>query len=291
MWTVAALGIVISWIGMAGPLRRTTLFSAWFWLGMAAVSALGFASADLPSDLAGDRLSANHPWRLIAATSASCPFVAILGAKRPHHVAWQFIVATFWIVLAWPAWEALAFGNRGVNLDTLRSAGCWILLAMTWFNWWGTRYWLAVTLGVMGQGLLYAPFLCGSHLLGMRIQAVPISTVEVCLILWTLGAMLGCLQLRSLCWPPTSDLESYSQLWRAWRNLYGVIWGFRVLERIQETARIAHWPVDLTWSKFVPRDTQEFYDCRGIDVSMRSLLRRFLDDDCFPDRPGESPRE
>lgn len=288
MWTVAAIGMVFSWLGMARPLRRTTLVAAWVWLGIAAVAALGLARADLNGGIADDRLAANSPWRLIAATCASCPLVAVLGAKRPHHIAWQFVVVTFWVVLAWPAWEALAFGNRGVNLDSLRLVGCWVLLAMTWCNWSGTRYWLAITFAVAGQGLLYAPFFFGSRVQAARFQAIDINTVNFCLNLWTAGAVLACIQLRGVRWPATSDLEGYSQLWRTWRGLYGTVWSFRVLERIHEAARISSWPVDITWSRFVPREAQAYCDCRGIGVSLRSLLRRFLDDDCFPPHRPEN---
>ncbi len=47
-------------------------------------------------------------WWLIAICSTFCPLVSLLGAKRPQNKAWQWIVASFWIIAALPAIEGLA---------------------------------------------------------------------------------------------------------------------------------------------------------------------------------------
>ena len=45
--------------------------------------------------------------RLAVAAVSLCPAMSLLGAKRPQHGVWQFIVATLAFVLALPSLSAL----------------------------------------------------------------------------------------------------------------------------------------------------------------------------------------
>ncbi len=60
--------------------------------------------------------------RYLVAITTFLPGMAVLGAKRPQHWGWQFIVATLWVTLAWPALESLATGHPfALHTQTLRA--------------------------------------------------------------------------------------------------------------------------------------------------------------------------
>src|SRR5262249_52264350 len=96
---------------------------------------------------------------LIAFTSTLCPLVSLLGAKRPQHQVWQFIVFSFWVVASLPALESLAL-HPGENLDVpivwkCFYAGLWMLGCA---NYLPTRYALASVLVAAGQLCLFWRF-------------------------------------------------------------------------------------------------------------------------------------
>lgn len=278
MWVFLAIGISIPWFRSRAVCSRTTLTAAWWWLGVSLAAVIGVQLA-VWDDLAIVR----GTWRYIAATSLICPFMAVLGAKRPQHNAWQFVVGTLWFVMSLPGWEAWAYGATEVRPDALRSAVLGLLLALTWINWLGTRFWFAVSCAVAGQVLLLAPFLPG--LRNTLFAEIPLEYgVGILLI----GALVADYQVQHLHWPALDTLDDYSQLWRNWRDLFGTIWSFRVLERMQAATAGSECAIDLTWSGFMPTvaGAQTRILCPAVRTALRGLLRRFLDEECFCPAPG-----
>ncbi len=44
----------------------------------------------------------------------------------------------------------------------------------------------------------------------------------------------------------------YDRVWTDFRDLFGTVWSLRVMERVNETARLQQWNWELTWSGFTP---------------------------------------
>lgn len=230
--------------------------------------------------------------RFLAAATTFLPMMALLGAKRPQHIAWQLIVVTLWLTLVWPAIESLARDREfALNEQPLRSGFVAVLLIVQWSNWLPTRYAPAVTLLTAAQVLLVWP----------QLPWVGELTAEQRQSLWNGGAIVLGLVPFAIWWCDrrgfrhSAKMLPDERLWRAFRDAFGVVWGLRVQERVNEVARLQHWPVELDWAGLVPRADNtssaaktlpapiapipsEFSPAQraAIDQAWRTILRRFV---------------
>src|SRR5262249_36481088 len=142
---VAGLAILLS---QRVQIRQTTLIAAWWWALGAMVAWAGVELAALFSPSAGSVIA---PLRLAAHSLSFCPIIAVLGAKRPQHAAWNFVVASLWAIIALPAAE-IFFLHRGQQIAIGDARGCflWILIALGPINYLPTRFWLASLLLAAG---------------------------------------------------------------------------------------------------------------------------------------------
>ncbi len=90
---------------------------------------------------------------------------------------------------------------------------------------------------------------------------------------------------------PSPDGELWAardRVWRDFRDRFGTLWAFRIMERVNTAASLAGWPVRLEWNGFhtLPLDADrsrtsvaadEQY--RGVDQALWNLLRRFVSSD------------
>ena len=100
-----------------------------------------------------------------------------------------------------------------------------------------------------------------------------------------LGALAGWLVVFGIPRPRPMD-EPLDRVWRDFRDQFGAAWALRVLERINATARLSGWPLELTWSGFrneVPEERAEIPRVEippqvrvGVEDSLQTLLRRFV---------------
>jgi hypothetical protein len=239
-------------------LRGTTLVGPWMWLGL--------SLAILPFGLAAD-----GSCRMLAASLTVCPPMALLGAKRPQDKAWHFVVATFWLILALPALQALVMGKSGeLDVHPVRS---WLLALAIVFgvlNSLFSRYWPCVLLAGLGQVLLLCPALpwqpCpdeGDWAWGLACYAAAVAVAVV------LGRALR-----------RTD-ASLDRLWRDFRDAYGLVWTMRVAERINHAARMHGWDVSASWSGIrgpsgrLPADVLDGDQQRVFRQCVLNLLRRF----------------
>src|SRR6185436_4811717 len=86
-------------------LSQTTLVSAAWWAAAATVTIVAVEAAGAVFSWDAGWLA---PLRFCAAALSFCPFVAVLGAKRPQHLAWNFVVLSLWGVVSLSALTALA---------------------------------------------------------------------------------------------------------------------------------------------------------------------------------------
>jgi hypothetical protein len=260
------------WRWRLPELHGTTLLAPWSWTWLALMTV---ALAELLVHGLG---AFNAPWtqplRFAAACALFCPTISLLGAKRPQDGAWNFVVVTLWGVLALPALEVGLLGRgEDLQLQDVRAWFLWILIGLEFSHRLGTRYWPVSVLWAAGQSLLLARYL------PLVRWDVPESVRPAVLLIPFLG--MTC-QLRRLPVRP----PSWDRLWLDFRDLFGVAWSLRVMERTNAAAERYRWPFRLHW-----HGLESVEDQRGaesppwpadvaptLEQTMRNLLRRFASD-------------
>jgi hypothetical protein len=295
----AALAIGAGCVGLGAlalrrPIvRETTLIPAWSW-ALAAV--IAWSAIELAAGLSGDPPSTwQDPLRLAAVTLSFCPILAVLGAKRPQHAAWSFVVAAFWGIVMLPAAEAF-FLQRGQRLEMgdARSWFLWILIAVGPINYLPTRQWLAATLLAAGQMLALSEYLPLVHRALFAQQHLA-------------GLCLGCLSLALARSPRSLAAGKYDRLWLDFRDTFGLFWSLRLQERVNAVAQTNGWPIWLSWSGFLsvptvpvgqglPDDVNSEASPTGtvgplsieptLRTSLKGLLRRFVSGRWIAERLG-----
>jgi hypothetical protein len=276
-----ALGIA-SLLGTAGlgvlawqlpRLRGTTLTAPWgwslfalvcWWLGEAVITMVSREPAWVT------------PARFAIAMITFCPTMALLGAKRPQHRGWQLIVLSLWLVLSLPSVEWLLDGGV-VEIHSARLWFLFVLIGTGAVNGMATRYWLSSLLYGAGQAALVAPFFLTSP------QTVagwwPYVGMAAIVLAWWLIA-LGVPRRRTAG-------ASLDRVWLDFRDAFGLAWSLRVAERMNASARMYDWPVELSWRGFVPRASQRPVNPpHAVEDSLRTLLRRFVSSRWIDDRIG-----
>src|SRR5262245_4046075 len=109
-WLAAALGLgaLLGLLRSRRKLAGTTLIAPWCWAMFSLAVVAGSETICRSQSVAPSTAWLSHI-RYLAATTTFCPFMALLGAKRPQNRAWQFIVLALLTVLALPAVEGLLF--------------------------------------------------------------------------------------------------------------------------------------------------------------------------------------
>jgi hypothetical protein len=211
-------------------------------------------------------------WRYAAAVGTFCPLTAILGAKRPQDRGWQWVVASLWLVLLVPVAQAIA-SPGGTQLE-LVGAWRWLLwgfIAMGLLNYLPTRFALSALLVAGGQVILLgAPT-------GIAQNLSPTTRIAAALALF-----LAAGGLARLCrFRASPSTLSQTARWLTFRDAWGAFWALRVLQRVNQTAELSHWPVRLQWSGLVLTDEPAAPATlapqleAAVNQSLDALLRRF----------------
>jgi len=228
-----------------GAIAGTTMIGPWGWavLSIVTVSAVEVIVA-VTTAPSGDATPAAAPARWVdplryaAAMTSFCPLMALLGAKRPQDRAWVFIVLSLLLVLALPSAEVLLPAGRGpLTVHPLRGSFLLLLVAAGPLNTLLTRYWSAGILLAAGQVALAGPHLP----IVARWMSRPAP-------LWGLGLIVLAAGMAAVAWPRGARASPPDQrVWIDFRDTYGVVWGLRVVQRLnQELAKLAGAPA-LTW--------------------------------------------
>jgi hypothetical protein len=233
-------------------------------------AAIAWSAVEAAGTLAGSNVVWLEPLRLAAVALSFCPMLAVLGAKRPQHAAWTFVVAALWAVVSLPAAEALIL-QRGQRLEIgdVRGWFLWILIVVAPINYLPTRQWLAAVLLAMGQILALSEYL--------PLVRRPLFGEQHVVAL--LLAMLSTVVARP---PRSAAAGKYDRLWLDFRNLFGLFWALRLQERVNAVAGTNQWPIDLAWSGLIQRaGGQHVGDVDPaieptLRTTLKSLLRRFV---------------
>jgi hypothetical protein len=285
-WISVGLALVIAAGAIVAfrRLRGTTLAAPAAW---AVVSALLIAAVEAMLRWRGPAVDtlAVSLWRYAAAAGTFCPLMAVLGAKRPQDRGWQWVVLALWVILLVPALQAVA-ARSGQELELYAVSQLLLeaLVVMGLLNYLPTRYAPAAMLFALGQIVLLAPYLfefgAGPKWQRSGLVAI-IAAMAAAAGLSRRAATLA----PGACGAPSS-LTRLNQRWSLFRDGWGAFWGLRVLQRVNQTAELSHWPVRLDWRKgFVrgpsnspaadddPRADEQII--AHIQQTLDSLLRRF----------------
>jgi hypothetical protein len=246
-------------------LRGTTLVAPCLWVAIAA-SCLLFLSIVQIQATAGLAISV---LRFVVASITLCPLIAVLGAKRPQDRGWQWVVAALWLILVWPAAQTLV-NPAGPEFEIFLPWKFFIgaLIAMGPLNYLPTRHWLASILVAGGQLLLFGKFL------GIEQPKAWLAAAMFC---FCVASLLVLIRHKSHT-PANAALPVQTGRWLGFRDAYGAFWGLRIMQRINETAALRNWPVELTWSSFENVNDEPIADVHHTeaDQALDTLLRRFL---------------
>ena len=227
--------------------------------------------------------------RLVVAALSVCPAMSLLGAKRPQHGVWQFIVGTLVAVLALPAVSAVLI--RPGTLPDLHLLGrvlLPILVIVGWMNFVGTGRSIAATLIAVGHIGLIWPLLPGIGLEAALPQAVLDLAAISCM---TFGGVLALIQTSfALSRGRVSQVKSDNLLEKNMmfasrvnncfvplRETLGAAWTLRLIERFDLLATRRDWPVRLTFKGIeFTQDLQSTDWQPDAARAVEALLRRFV---------------
>jgi len=244
-------------------LRKTTLLGAWLWAAFAlTVWALSFFASEVLAWLSEG--AADQAW-LASAVLLVCPFVAVLGARRPGSRVWDvFIVAPLAVVLDLPAVTAWNrdLAPAALRLEVPMLAGYGLVLLMGTGNYLGTRFALPAFFAAVA-GLLVPVSMSSLRWLPELFPTRVAATLLLSIAIWT--AFLTMRKARPVDGTPTRSplpmqesrspaITPFDGLWREFRDLYGIVWARRVLDRVNLAAAEQKWPVRLQLPGFVGTD-------------------------------------
>jgi hypothetical protein len=262
--TVALPAIAAALASAHSPLRPTTLAAAWGWAALAAATwvAAWIAAVLTPAVRHG---AADLLWYAVAVT-ALCPPLVVLGARRPGSRAWTwFVVLPLPLVLSLPAVTAwtLAAPPPGeafprFHLEAPWAIGFGLVLVMGFGNYVGTRWTLPALGSALAVLLLVLPLVEGLH----RSVPSPAMARRLATLCLGLSALLA-LTIRRRGHrssrnrdrphgdPHRLPLDPLDILWRDFRDLYGLVWARRVMDRINESLAARRLAARLEWSGLV----------------------------------------
>lgn len=267
----ALVGILVLWAGRR-TIWQTTLVDAWWWT-TAAVGA--WSGAELAAAVSAPRGAASwlEPLRFTAISISLCPMIAVMGAKRPQHGVWNFVVLSLLAIVALPAAEVL-FLRPGARLmvGDARSWFLWALVLLPAINFVPTRFWLASLLVAAGQLVALSAHLALLHRQVVG-RAELVGLVACCGGL--VAAWIAAKRNRQANGP-------HDRLWLSFRDSFGLFWGLRLQERVNAAAQQSGWGIELTWLGFVwrtngsnPAKIEPAIES-AVRGTLKGLLRRFV---------------
>jgi hypothetical protein len=212
-----------------------------------------------------DRTASMETVRYIALCLTGCTAVAVLGARRPGVASWNFVVLGLLAVLLLPLGENLLLGgeqHRG-------GVRAWFLagtLAVGLLNYLPTRLGPAALLLGLGCGSELAALLFAEAAMDWAVRVRPVSDALLAAVPWV--ALLA--QYRP---PPDNEFD---QLWRDFRDRFGMVWALRLRDQFNRAAEHAGWSVALSWRGLWPiAAAPDPTELAAMTATLQALLRRF----------------
>jgi hypothetical protein len=275
---IATVFVLVGAIRSYRSVRHTSLTNAWGWGVIASLTCVGAGLIEI--------LRLNSPmvaqaW-YFAAVVGLCPGIAVLGSRRPTVRVWNwFVILPLIAVLSWPV--ALCWMPRGPVRPPMEVPAMWgfmIVGVMSFGNYLGTRHTLlCIALGIADLKAFFSAIdpKLPDHVAG-RTGGLIVAAIAVAVSL-------------ALRRKKSADV-GWNQTWSDFRSLFGLVWAYRLAERVNQQAAREEWPVRLGRSGFfnvsdgalvsVPADEAR------VNHTLRWLLRRFVDDTWIDARVGRA---
>jgi hypothetical protein len=286
-WLVCAVAAAVTVMAAAVGgflVRGSTAVPAAVWAMLAAAS-FGLEAAWHAANGPRDPAAADCA-RLAVAALTFCPIMSILGAKRPQHGVWQFIVAALAGIVALPAASALLV--RPGSPPDVHALQQWLMLALPLVaaaNYLPTRRAAAAALVVVGQAVLLRrclPFGAAWP------PSAWLDALAACLVAG--GAILAAVQSwaaplrrgttaseQRAAGDPAAALAG---AFLALRETLGAAWSLRIVERFNVVAADRGWPCRLGLNGFGGAEGPANPAWRSEATRTgRALLRRFVSPD------------
>ncbi len=231
-------------------------------------------------------LGAAASMRLVVVALALCPAMSLLGAKRPQHGVWQFIVASLAVVLALPVGRPLVLMPG--SLPAVHLLAEWFMLALAivgWMNFIATRRGVAATLITGGQLVLMRPFLPGLAIDAQTAGGIASPVVDcVAVTVAAVGTLLALAQgwrrdgMRQAVFASTHPLAAaIDPPFLALRETLGAAWALRIAERFDQIAVSRGWPCRLSFRGLnVSEPDEDAVWHRDAERAFAALMRRFV---------------
>ena len=282
----AAIIFVVLSCCAAWFVRGSTAVPATLW---SAAASLFFALTTLQQATENLDVATLGIHRVVVAALSVCPVMSLLGAKRPQHGVWQFIVGALAAVLALPAASAILIHPGSLpDLHILARFFLPVLVIVGWMNFIGTRRAVAATLVAVGHFGLIWPLLPGIQL-EVALPQPTRDLVAICCM--TAGSFLALSQAvlarlrRRLVLTDgvrlpleNSEFEyRVNTCFLALRETLGAAWTLRLAERFDHMARRRGWPVRLTFQglQMQEESTEAGWEPDALRV-MEALMKRFV---------------
>ena len=282
---VAIIFVILSCCA-AWFVRGSTAVPATLW---SAAASLFFALTTLQQATENLDVATLGIHRVVVAALSVCPVMSLLGAKRPQHGVWQFIVGALAAVLALPAASAILIHPGSLpDLHILGRFFLPVLVIVGWVNFIGTRRAVAATLVAVGHFGLIWPLLPGIQVDGALPQPtrdlVAISCMTAGVFLALSQAVFTRLRRRLVLADgvqlPLENAEfeyRVNTCFLALRETLGAAWTLRLAERFDQMARRRGWPVRLTFQGLqIQEESPEASWEPDAVRAMEALMKRFV---------------
>ena len=247
---------------------HTTLIWAWVCAVLSGIVWLAAVGASTVAPASG---VTDHLW-YAAAVTALCPFVAVLGSRRPGNGAWiGFVVIPLCAVLEWPALSTLAVSglDRPLALQTPALMCGFVVIVLATGNYLGTRSTIGVLL--IATAISVAMISCSEQTnVASRAQLRLIASI--CM---TFGVISATWLARRA--EQRAEIGVH-RLWSDLRNLIGTVWTHRLQERFNHFAHGKGLPIEMRAWGLVDEDGNFVNEVSDeVERTLRWLLKRFVD--------------
>ena len=277
---IASVCLGVAWLAALAVVyyrvAKTTLVGPWVWAMIAAVAVV--STSVLTNTLSAD--SASLPGYL-AAIATLCPMVALLGAKKPQNRAWQWIVTALWLIFSLPAFTAITYRHKDLQLGSIWTGLIVILILLPIGNYLATRYLLPVLFTATAQVILLVE--CGAISSGSDspwiIDAVWFNPTNVSVFLLLLATIMA-LYLTPKRLQISNQGDHMTEIWREFSQRYGMLWSRRVADRAEKLLDHAGFSLRLGPDAFYtapngqPVPNEQLPD--QATATLRNLLLRFV---------------
>ncbi len=262
-------------LGAFKRIRSTTLLAPWCWL-ITTIWSIALAHTLEPSSDSPRDQHWIEALQFSAHAFVFCPFMSLLGARRPQNKMWEFIVFSLWLVLILPALETVLLSpGRQADTQGIRAWFMLILIFVSALNVILSRFWISGILVGLAQYLLVNPNLPEWAHLNERFAG---QAMEAGLAMAILAFLVAFLIPK----PNRKSLRDEDRVWLDYRDMFGGMWALRIKERINTSATMYDWDLRLTWRGFVTADGSQLPDQLPAKIEkilhnhFYSLMRKFV---------------